>query len=102
VLSALDLDLFASYAVTVAAVEELTQRLNRADLVVVNARGKLSANPLFRMCENAVATMRALAVELGITPSARARLHLAPPQARDPFEALLEGEDDVDEDKVVH
>ncbi len=57
VLTALDLDLFASYTVTVAAVEDLTQRLNRADLVVVNARGKLNANPLFRMRENAVATI---------------------------------------------
>ena len=101
VLSALDLDVFASYAVVIGAVEKTTQRLKREDLVVLNARGKASANPLFRMRENAIATMRALAVELGITPSARLHLRVTPPKAKDPFEAFLDGDDGADDEKVL-
>jgi P27 family predicted phage terminase small subunit len=79
----------------------MTQRLNRGDLVVLNAQGKPAANPLFRMRQNAIGTMRALAVELGITPSARARLRVAPPKAKDPFQAFLDGDDEADDDQVL-
>jgi hypothetical protein len=45
--------------------------------------------------------MRALAVELGITPSARARLRVVPPKAKDPFEASLDRDNEADEDQVL-
>ena len=82
-LTASDLDLFASY-VTVAAAEEMTQHLDHGDLLVLNSRGKASANLLFRKRENAIATRHALSVKLGITPSARARLRVASPKPRYP------------------
>jgi hypothetical protein len=40
---------------------------------------------------------RALAVELGITLSARARLRVTPPKAKDPFETFLDGDDGGDD-----
>jgi hypothetical protein len=52
------------------------------------------------MRENAIGTMRALAVEVGITQSARALLRVAPLRAKDLFEAFLDS-DGARDDQVL-
>jgi phage terminase small subunit len=72
----------------------------RRSKFLLNTRGKLSADRVFSMRKNAVTAMRALAVELGITPSARARPEGHAAAAKDPFE-VLDGDDQADLDTVL-
>jgi P27 family predicted phage terminase small subunit len=97
-LSPWDLDTFAAYCAAVGFVRDAVELAaeegivleqlvaERSDGTIVSQR---ITSPAFKAYRDAVATMRALAQEFGLTPSARATIKLDPPKA-DPKSAARE------------
>lgn len=57
--------------------------------VLVAEGGRIYVNPQVHVANRALAALRSFASEFGMTPSARTRLHVAPPSHESEFEAFL-------------
>jgi P27 family predicted phage terminase small subunit len=70
-----DLDLFVQYCELVPVVRDL-QRALRLGVLVRGRRDPLVPSPAWRTYRDALALLRSLAQEYGLTPSARSGLHV--------------------------
>lgn len=61
----------------------------RSMLVIATQNGNAIQNPLIGIINTASEQIRKLATELGLSPSARSRLHVEPASAEDPFAAFM-------------
>jgi len=92
VLTAADADVLRSYCDAVARYEQAAILLEEMGPVVRGARkGELVKNPLHQIVRDNAVLMRALARELGLTPSARTGLNAKDKPSGDPLDAFLEG-----------
>ena len=78
VLTSWDLDVFAEYCELVVIVREARRKLGYG-LLLVGRRDPVVTNPVWRVYRDALALLRSLAQELGLTPSARSSLRVPDP-----------------------
>ena len=69
-LKQLDLPLLATYAQTYATIIEVSEKLQKQGITLKDGR----VNPLFRVFNMQTKNLKELSTELGISPSARARI----------------------------
>jgi P27 family predicted phage terminase small subunit len=82
VLTATDADALAAYCEAWTTWKQATQRIRQDGMVLKkNVKGVevLGISPYMKIAHHAMSQMRALLVEFGMTPSARARIHTADP-----------------------
>jgi P27 family predicted phage terminase small subunit len=92
VITAADLDTFRAYCEAVDRYLEAAKLLAASGPVVRGARkGELVKNPLHQVVRDNAILMRALARELGLTPSARTGLQIGGEADADPFDAWAAG-----------
>lgn len=87
----LDAGILAGYCELWSRWSVAQESLHKTALLVKNIRGEIVPNPLVGIEVRLLREMRAYMVELGLTPSARSRIQLAPTdQEEDPFAEYLE------------
>lgn len=92
VITAADVDIARAYCEAVVRYHQAARTLEDTGPVVRGARkGDLVKNPLHQIVRDNVVIIRALARELGLTPSSRAGLTSPGEPGADPFNAWLEG-----------
>ena len=84
-----------AFVVSVSTYHQADELIRKSALMVRGAEGRPIANPLLRIRSRAFNEMRAGAIELGLTPAARARLVKVDVEEPDPMEMLLGGDGDV-------
>lgn len=78
VLTLVDRDTLATYCATYARWVEAEGKLAEVGLLTKTPAGFVCANPYLSIVHKCIATMKVLAEQLGITPSARAKLRTPP------------------------
>lgn len=92
VLTGADTDILRAYCESVARYQRAATMLDGSAPLIRGARGgELVKNPLHQVVRDNTVLVRALARELGLTPSARAGLHGNQEPERDPVEDFLDG-----------
>ena len=81
--------LLEAFVVSVSTYHQADELIRKSALMVRGSEGSAIANPLLRIRSRAFAEMRAGAIELGLTPAARARLVKVDVEPDDPMELLL-------------
>lgn len=81
VLSELDIAALTVYATSMAAYRQAQAHIDENGTVVIGTTGTPVVNPYMRVQKEAWDRIRPLFAEFGLTPSARARLKLAGPEA---------------------
>jgi P27 family predicted phage terminase small subunit len=91
VLTETDADALAAYCEAWATWKDATQKIREFGLVIKHpTAGKLPVvSPYVKIAHNAMTQMRALLVEFGMTPSSRARIHVAKPAQANPLDRFL-------------
>jgi len=92
IVTATDADALAAYCVAWVTWKEATKKLREGGLVVKTDDGKPVVSPYVKIAHLAMAHCARLLVELGMTPSARARVQVrpdAPATAAGKWEGLL-------------
>ena len=82
VLTATDVDALAAYCEAFVTWQQATTELRARGLVVKTKEGGPRLSPYLRIADTALAQMRLLLVEFGMTPSARARVRVPQPSAK--------------------
>lgn len=80
VLSDLDAAALGAYCQTFARWADAERHVQEGGAVIQTPNGCLQVNPWLSVCHESLRQMRAYLVELGLTPSARTRLQVAPPK----------------------
>ena len=91
VISAVDADVLRIYCESVARYLYAAQMLEGSGPLVRGQKDELVKNPLHQIVRDNAVLVRALARELGLTPSARAGLSGRQPPDADPFADFLDG-----------
>lgn len=92
VLTAAEADILTMYCVAYRQWVDAIDDLRTEGLIIKSpATGYPMQNPLLAVANQAAKTMRALLVELGMTPAARSRIVAATPPDHDEFDAFLSG-----------
>jgi len=79
VLTETDADALAAYCEAFTTWRQATQKVRQGGMVVVKADGTAVVSPWLKVAQDAMGQLRALLIEFGMTPSARARIHTAAP-----------------------
>ena len=89
VVTACDEFIVEAFCVSVSTYRQADELIRKSALMVRGSEGSAIANPLLRIRSRAFNEMRAGAIELGLTPAARARLVKVDVEPADPMEMLL-------------
>ena len=81
ILTEADRAAFLAYCVAWATWTEANAKLQEAGLVRTMKSGRAIVSPYVKIARDALADLRTLAVEFGLTPAARVRVKAAPPAA---------------------
>ncbi|HUS47475.1 MAG TPA: phage terminase small subunit P27 family [Phycisphaerae bacterium] len=89
VLSRVDAAALAGYCAAFSVVAKAMRSIGRDGIHIGAAGEAVRRNPACTTLNQALAQMRAYMVELGLTPSARTRLTVVTPEAKDALEEFL-------------
>jgi P27 family predicted phage terminase small subunit len=85
VLTETDMGALSAYCEAWATWKGATQQIRKWGMVLKAKEGELPVvSPYVKIAHNALMQMRGLLVEFGMTPSSRARIHVAKPAAEEP------------------
>ena len=88
-LTPLDLDALAAYCETWAAWRKAVETIEREGATFTSSAGLVKRHPAVAIAAQAGRDLLAWAERLGLTPAARLRMRVEPPEEKDPLEALL-------------
>ena len=89
ILTRADGDALASYCTAYARWVEAEKSINREGTVVYSPKGYPIQNPFLAVANKAMEQMEKIGGRFGLTPSDRARLHVAPDKGEDEMETFL-------------
>lgn len=89
VVASCDEYMMEAFVISVSTYRQADELIRKSALMVRGTEGSPIANPLLRIRSRAFAEMRACALELGLSPAARARLLKVEVTEDDPMELLL-------------
>ena len=92
-LTVVDRAALAMYCQCYARWVEAERALKKESLIDITNKGNRIQNPLIGIANRAMELMLKAAVEFGMTPSARSRLHVEPPQTPGTLAEMLFGEE---------
>jgi P27 family predicted phage terminase small subunit len=84
-------DLLTTYCFVYAQWVEAVEDVSKSGTVIMNSKGDVKINPSFTVSNALTIQMRKLQAELGMTPSARARIQVNKVDDKDSLESYLQG-----------
>jgi len=90
ILTELDRDCLTCYCLEWSTVVRTQEKIDRVGEVVKGYRGSLVVNPFVRVRDRALEMVRRFGEQLGLSPSARSRVHATTPDEYDPAAKYLD------------